>query len=250
MEGMRGTLTKRIMTVARWVGLSLVIASCSVSPRPEPPPVEQPPTLDTDGVSLFVCGPSCDMAGVAIHGAPGTVSHTNARGWAVNLDQQSPPVSFEVEDDGGFKVGIEGTVGSEFRLQLQLGDLRSKPLDFVLSSESETQIIPSDRALSDCLTVDPPDSLGIPTPGPTLSTLTVTNHCGEPVHVERVAMRVSDAAYAVRSAAGPFDLADGAASTVEVELTDATGDDEILFVEVSGPTYDRRPITLHSLDTP
>lgn len=231
-----------------WLSVLLLEQACNVSPRPEPPSAKQPPYVDVDQVDIVPCGGSCDTNGISIKASSGAVSDPDAKGWIVNLDRLEPPILFDVNQDGGFAVGVEASVGDEIRIQFRRDDLRSDPIDFVVSSDSQSPIEPSQRVLSPCLMLEPATHLGVASS--TVASLRVQNDCAEPVEVTRVAMRLPGTPYALRSSAGPFTIAAGGTDTVEVELTEATADDAILFIEVDVPAYDRRPITLYSVGVP
>jgi len=240
------------MRRAFWLGwLSVLLleqAACNVSPRPEPPSVEQPPYVDVDRVDIVPCGGSCDTNGISITASSGAVSDPDAKGWIVNLDRLDPPILFDVNPDGGFSIGVEASVGEEIRLQFRNESLRSEPIDFVVPSDSESSIERSKRELGPCLVLEPATHLAVGSSA--LASIRVENDCSETVEVTRVAMRLPNTPYDVRSSAGPFTIAAGATDLVEVELTEPTADDAILFIEVDVPAYDRRPITLYSLDAP
>jgi hypothetical protein len=237
-----------------WFGwlsvLLLELAACNVSPRPEPPPVEQPPYVDVDRVMLVPCGGSCDTDGISIEASAGAVSDPDAQGWIVNLDRLDPPIVFDVKQDGGFSIGVAASAGEEIRLQFRREGLRSDPIDFVVSSDSQSSIERSKRVLSPCLLLEPATQLGVMEPGSPLVSIRIENGCNEPVEVTQVALRLPDTPYSLRSSAGPFTIAASGMDLVEVELTEATTDDAILFIEVDAPAYDRRPITLYPVEGP
>lgn len=226
----------------RIASLCALIAAnaCNVSPRPEPPPV-QDPTLDPDRIVLVPCGGACDTDGTTVAARPGAASDPNATGWLVNLDTLDPPIFFEVEHDGSFSVGVQGALeGHELRIQLQRDDYRSAPVDFIVTSTAAIEL--SQRALGHCLTLLPPTHASV-TQGNT-TTIQLVNECADAIGVGRVAMRLPNSPYTVLSSVGPFTVEPGALASVEVTVSQSEAPDAILFIEMDTPEYDRRPITV------
>jgi hypothetical protein len=228
--------TLLMVPLVRWLaaGLVCLLASCVVSPQPDPPNLipERVASRSTRGDSFLVVG------------EPGSVL---ARGPAVvslaALDQPALPVLVSaVRSDGSFEVGpvIDLPMG-EVRLWARAADERTAGIDFAFASGS---LVPAPHALT-CLTIEPGDTLELEgVPGvEAVAQIELVNGCGADVIVESVALR-APAAFTL----GPVPPTVTTRAAIEVRFTPAApGDDleEVLLITVAGAERDRRSITLH-----
>jgi hypothetical protein len=216
-----------------------LIAGCSISPVPEPPVTQ--PTLD-GRVDIGSCA-TCDGP-LFLQGGPGAVGDATTI-WAVDLDQTTAPAFAGVASDGSYKLYMDGNVGDEIRLQARRGELRSTPVDIVVGNDSPLALAP--RPLADCFKVITDLVFGSQLAGAKTSrAIVLTQTCGAPLTLSRIALRVASSAFILTAPATPVALESGAELTVEVSYTAQPGavDEEILLVETSAPSKDRRAIAL------
>jgi len=216
-----------------------LVAGCSISPVPEPPVT--PPTLDTT-VGVAACA-TCD-APFILQGAPGAV-RDGTRIWAVNLDQTTPPVIADVAADGSYKLAMIGESGNEVRLQARRDDVRSTPVDVVLGNDSPLKN--ASRPFADCFRVITDLDFGLQSPGSKVTrSITLTQSCAAPLTVSRIALRAPSAALTFVAPSTPLVLASGAPLSIDVSYSASSGstDEEVLLVETSAPSKDRRAIDL------
>lgn len=218
--------------------LLVLLAGCSISPVPEPPAT--PPSLDSQ-VGVAFCN-SCD-APFILQGGPGAVRDAT-RVWAVNLDQTQPPVTVDVAEDGSYKLFIFGEVGNEVRLQARRDDQRSQPVDVVLANDGPLALAP--RPLASCFQVATDLDFGPQAPGDKVSrTITLTHTCAAPLTLSRISLRAPSTSLSIVAPATPLELGAGSVQ-IDVSYTAQPGgnDEEVLLVETSAPSKDRRAIDL------
>jgi hypothetical protein len=216
--------------------LVFAFAGCTGSPVPEPPNLE-PPALDRVTATPGSSG-STVVSGTAGAVAPGTMI------WGANLETNDPPSITPAGADGSFVLPLAWADGDEIRLQVRdTDDNRSRPVDVIVPG-----IIEPVRPLAGCLTLDPPLELDLGTTSvaaPETGAVAIDNGCGSTVTIVAVRSRSGSTAFET-SVAAPFDVADGASATVDVTFRPATTgpEEEILFLEVSAPSTERRPVTV------
>jgi hypothetical protein len=244
-------MSQRPRTLAESVALSCaLLASCSISTRPEPPPATPPetPTVDTTLVSLEPPCPMCTGTGTLdVVGQPGAASDPAAVLWAVNLDSSLAPSRRPVAPDGSFVARIDALAGDEIRLQLVKPTARSIPIDVVVTSGlGAVQLAP--KPLGDCLSLTPALELDLPNQSAPSAPLHVANHCAASIRIERIALRTAAAGASIQAPAAPFDLLPSTPVDVMIQFDSAAAAslEEILFVEASSPQRDRRAITLRA----
>ncbi len=219
----------RFLALILW----LTATGCVGTPLPQPPVLEPP---NPDGVLFNGSGST-----VGVVGSPGAVAPGIPELWLVNLDGVADPVLATVAEDGSFAVTFESADGDEVRMQARDGELRSDPVDVRVPDST-----PSVRSAA-CLVLDPPLELrfaGTPTGERTPGTITLENTCGAEARIDTADLR-RPAPFSVLDAT-PVIIADGATATLNVEFapTGRGTQEEILFVQITSPTADRRPITL------
>jgi hypothetical protein len=216
--------------------LLLILGACTGSPVPEPPNLA-PPALDRVSSMPSSSGSSI-LTGAAGAAEPGTFL------WAANLETADAPVTTPVAADGSFMLSVSFRDGDELRLQVRdTEDGRSRPVDVTTPDIAEVV-----RPLAGCLTIEPPLELDFgttPTGTPVTETLAIDNACGDTVTIAMVRSRSGSTSFATATTT-PIDVADGASASIEVSFVPATvgTQEEILFLEVSVPSTERRPITV------
>jgi len=213
----------------------LLAGACTGSPVPEPPNVDPPDLGRVEGM------PGSSGSSFVV-GAPGAAAPDTTL-WAVNLDGTLAPSTGMVAADGSFSVPLFFADGDEVRLQVRdaEGD-RSVPVDAVAPAMTAAP-----RSLADCLRLEPPLELdfgAVDVGGEATDVIRVTNDCGAEATVA-LRLRVGGGAFALVTG-GPLAVTDGEAADVTVSHgpSSAGPSEEILFIEASAPSADRRPVTL------
>jgi hypothetical protein len=234
LGGMTRTHTALVLF---WVTTACLLfgASCVLSPKPEPPMA----TIDVGEV--FLDPPTYGTART-IKGGPGAVEPAGAILRATNLDSDFPVVQREVEDDGSFELTIELEFidESEIRLQVIDDEVRSDPVDVVLSLD-DNSIELAQRALDDCLILDPSLELDLEES----ESIAVSNDCGEDVVLEPPRLRRAFPGVQVGAEhSWPLVLGDGESIEMSVDFEPDSDGELVVFLEASSPESDRRPVTL------
>lgn len=231
--------------VRRWAQLLLLLAAsaCSVNPVPEPP--ARPPGI-TGTIEVDRCT-ECDGK-IFLHGATENATEI----WAVNLDSSEPPSVVNVAADGTFSVAIGALSGHELRLQARSQSARSEPVDFLVPDSGA--LVPALRPLGGCLTAVLELDFGevdLLAPGASRSVI-VDNACADAVTLSSIGLRVPTPAFAVDAPVAPFVIPAGESVSLGVVFDPETSglSEEILLIEISNPSVDRRPVTLFGLGSP
>lgn len=212
----------------------LCATGCVGTPLPQPPALEAP---RAERIDYDVTGST-----LRFFGAPGTVAPGIPTLWVVDLDAAEDPLLVPVAADGSFASGLAVRDGDEIRMQARDGDARSRPVDVRVPVSGEIV-----RPTEGCLLLDPPfelrfddTSAGAGSEGVIL----VTNTCGVEARIETADLR-RPARFAV-STTVPLVIPDGGSAELTIEFTPGSSGlhEEILFLQVSSPEADRRPITL------
>lgn len=220
--------TRRLGTGLLGTLLAVLSISCIVGPRPEPPQA----TIDADRIN------DGWTYGATIIGSEGAASPVGALVRAYNLDSEIDPGEGLVDEEGRFEIDLLFVAGDEVRIQVISDEARSEPIDLLVGPDGSS-LSGVDRALGDCLTLDPPAQLDLDGS----SSLAVTNRCGEEITLEQPApRRAVEGLQLGEGVAWPATLPDGDSITVNVAVEMGTGE-EIFFIEASAPERDRRPIT-------
>ena len=216
-SGMRIVLSACLIALA-------TSGACTGTPQPDPP------NLDIRNVRVVpMRTPFVQVLGTAGAAAGGTVR-------VVNLDTMLPPVDTPVAADGSFELTIDGSTGNTLRLQVRDGARRSDPVD-VLAADPLALV---EHPIGGCLAIAPPFEAVLSGGS---ATIALTNGCGSPIALSRVALRVSGAPFEVVTA--PSSIAAGETVSIEVRALGASsGAEEILLVEVTAPSVDRFALTL------
>ena len=218
-----------------------VLASCTgdISPQPEPPVRQSPPTVDFGAVEATVDTFSNGFVG--LQGAPGSVSPPGATLRAVNLDNALDPVETVVAEDGSFDVDMSLSIGDEVRVQLFDGATRSDPIDVEVVDDEAPPVLAT-RALGDCLKLTPAAEIEL---AGGVGSVLVRNDCPEPVELGApYARRPVNGLDVGQNATWPMSLPVGGTTTVTVQWGASATTEEVVFIEAITPAGDRRPITV------
>jgi hypothetical protein len=218
-----------------------------------------PPNVNPDDVDGLVGAhpcelPSCDpLPALELQGEVGSVANPEgATIWVVNLDGVEPPVTAPVEPDGSFNIIVDGDIdvlqagglSEEYRLQVRTDDDRSEPIDFVADLSQRTLQV-SERPLAECFTIEPATELDFGSvSAPSSLEIILRNDCAEALTFEAVRLRAPTASFLAGTGPGSLDRGQDASVLVEFEPEHDGLLEEIMMVEASSPTRDRRPITL------
>jgi len=230
LRGMRSVLTGCLGAVV--IAAVLTFAGCVVSPIPEPP------QASLDIAKVF--GDSSGMRGITINGDPGAAEPVGATVRVYNLDSSDDPVDGVVEVNGSFIVELLVNEGDEVRLQIIDDEVRSDPIDAIFG-RSGTRPVPSERPLASCLILDPPAELALGAS----QAVVVENRCDEEVQIEEPTLRRPLTGIAIGAdRSWPEVLPQGGSVSVTVAVDAGWSEEDIFFIEASGPEHDRRPITV------
>ncbi|RLB65410.1 MAG: hypothetical protein DRI90_02110 [Deltaproteobacteria bacterium] len=236
---------ERQLTNQRWlVALTLVLAAacagCGISPKPQPP-------IPGSGFDFgqVITHETGTFGPKAIEGGPGAASPAGAVVRAVNLELPEDPVDGIIADDGSFEVELTLLEGNEVRLQIIDGDDRSEPIDVVVGPDDTSPTL-AWRALDDCLSLTPPLEID----SSVAQTIELHNGCGEVVTLIEPYLRRPVTGLTVGTGGTwPTQVDGDSAISVPVQFQAPTGTlEEVVFIEVTAPAADRRPITV--LPTP
>ncbi len=216
--------------------VALVSAGCVATPVPEPPLLDPPKTELVD--VNYTRGDKYQLTGNR-----GSATE-NALIWVVNLDSLDPPVLATITDDGSFVVTVEGEIGHELRLQVRQGDARSEPVDTIIRDDGGLREV----IRQDCLSLEPAFDLDFGTVTVSETTpgfIEVSNRCGVELTIDDLRLRVEPAPFFINTAP-PLSIPDRGAATIELGFTPGGPGqlEEILFLELSAPFTERRPVTL------
>ncbi|MEM9188927.1 MAG: hypothetical protein AAGF12_07110 [Myxococcota bacterium] len=209
---------------------------CTATPLPEPPNFE--PEINPEFVTTPSNGQFTRDIDIDVIGAPGAVEGGGSRIWILNLDaEESAPLERPVAVDGSFAARLRGTYGDVIRVEL-LPETSQGPIDLVTNLENAS-LLPARRPFADCLQANPRArfdfgdiAVGTTLPAP----ITIENACARLVF-EQPRLKFGDAGFRVAQV-------DDARITIEFAPTSAGDAVDILFIETSGPSRDRIPITL------
>lgn len=142
-----------------WIAISvLAVSACDISPQPVPPPEEREIRVD---VNLISIEPAPEPESVVIVGQPGAATPGSEAVEVSNLDTPGIVGGGPVASDGGFILTLPGTFDTTFRVQANLRDIYSMPVDVrgggVAGPVKET-LTPFDG----CLIVRSPRELAFP----------------------------------------------------------------------------------------
>lgn len=213
--------------------LTLWFCGCFGTPQPLPPNVE--PQIFEE--NLFAKGQNTNGP-IPISGRAGAVSPPESALRIFNLDNEEPPTTVSIDQDGSFYAEIRGAYGDEFRLEALLRGSRSSPVDIIVHRD---EILPAPRPLSHCFRTVP--EFLVEVPREQISTIQLINECSEPVVVESAGLRSPSAPFS-------FDTDVGTIAPNEREQIDIRflggwgGNEDILFLMVTEPVETRIPITL------
>ncbi len=134
-----------------------LLAACSISPQPVPPPVDEPISIQAELITVVDDGTG---AGVVMRGQPGAVTPGAEVLRAVNRITVGPAIDVPVLPDGGFELFVQGTSKDAFRAQARKGDSYSDPVDVQGLGDGTVAVV--DPGLGSCVQVDPPQEIVFP----------------------------------------------------------------------------------------
>lgn len=224
----------------RWVVVALVasLGACTANPLPDPPNVDPeivPEQIETPFDPAAARNTEFDLVGL-----PGSVRPfvEGTLVWILNLDRAgAEPVVRPVDPDGSFNARLSGALGDVVRIEL-LPLTDAGPIDLV-SNESNASLVRPRRPLGDCLSTMPDrvfDFGDVPVAAPLSAQIRIVNECGS-VFFESPRLHFGDRGFSVLEATS-------AGVTVEFAPDAASEHLDVLFIETSGPSRDRIPITL------
>jgi hypothetical protein len=152
-----------------------LLASCSISPQPVPPPVDDPISIQAELIKVEDDGAG---AGVWMRGLPGAVTPGAEVLRAVNRITIGPAIDVPVLPDGGFELFVQGTAKDAFRAQARKGDSYSDPVD--VQGLGDGAVVEIDPSSGSCVKVDPVREIVFPaTPvgGVEILPVLVRNEC-------------------------------------------------------------------------
>lgn len=210
---------------------------CAISPKPEPPEA----SLNLGGIKADAL--TVGLGDLDLVGEPGTAQPPGARIRAYALDQSEPRVEATVEADGGFVLPHVAGPGEEVRLQLITDTLRSEPADVVMGHQG-SPCLAAVRPLAACLELVPAKELELTSQ----NLVTVRNTCAGSVTLAAPRPRRELPELGLGATiAWPATLESGATLAIDIQVaTQASFDEEIIFVEATAPEHDRRPITVRT----
>lgn len=209
--------------------------ACGVTPVPDPPNALPPP--EPGDVVMDGSGSTTELVGTGL-GEPGSELRV------FRLDRLEEARRVSVDAAGSFRFPLTGVdLGEELRMSSHDGERRSTPVDVLFVDGPRFE--PSTRGLS-CLTLAPDVQLDlgeIAVGEPAMGRVEIRNDCLDPVDLEASA-RTPEPGVAIDAV--PASLAPGATGDLVVRLSaEAAGElERIVFVEVTSPVSDRRPLTL------
>lgn len=217
---------------------ALGVASCGVSPQPEPPAT---PVIDVARVTI-----ASGTGEVTLTGAVGAVTPGAGELSSIDLDAAGPIVRVAVAADGSFVATLPGHPSDWFRLQATRLGVRGVPVDVT----TQISIIPPDRLveipppLDDCFSVSPARELADLVPA-TTATVTLVNRCAADVTVGSLQLRAGAPSFGV-TAAAPLVVPIGGTRTFGVTYAPAaSGPTEgLLVLGLTAPVVGRRPLSL------
>lgn len=213
--------------------LALVGAGCVGTPIPQPPALDPP---DADLIRHEDFGTFAQLVGEAGAVVPGATL------WAMNLDGTLDPETTVAEADGSFMLSFFAIPGHEVRVQARDGDDRSRPVDLLVP---RGEVV---RATEGCLALEPALEVrlaaAVAVGASETRVVRVSNRCAGEAVFDVALRRPSDAWRVVTP--GPFSVPSGGAADVEVAFAPLSAGlhEEIVFLALSAPALDRRPITL------
>jgi hypothetical protein len=227
------TASRTFLSVA--LGLLGLVAGCVVSPQPSPPDF----TLTGDLIGLTPVEAATDTL-VGFSAAPGTVHPAQGVVVVTNLDAHDAPSFAQVKPDGSFAIALSGGSGQSFRFQAKSGDVRSQPFDLVVAPSGDG--ITALTAGPACLAVTPALWLSLDGAGDARS-LVIENKCAGAVALAAPHLRRGLAGFSF-SPTAPLTLLAGGSSTLTVHGGAGAEVEDVLDLDVTGPTLDHRAVTL------
>jgi hypothetical protein len=223
--------------------------------------------LDSDQVTTLADSRGTETEMVHVVGGPGSASPPGATVRVYNLDSDAPAVETAVRDDGSFDVYVSASPTDELRIQVIADSSRSEPAD-TGPEEIDTTATPSGGGAppdylggggtggqpgavggldsAGCVLLDPPAELVVEQTG----TLQVTNRCDYAIQLASPYLRVASPDITLGAErVWPAALEPGASLLFTVAIAPGSAFvEEIFFVTVSAPDYERHAITLRTPD--
>ena len=164
------------------VTLSILAATCVVSPQPEPPSID----AERITVALTSLDPEDpDPDTVTLTGAEGAASPAGSVLSLIDIDDVRAWTEIIIQTDGSFQVTFRGRPGHELRLQIATDSARSAPLHMVVPDE-DGPVVPVSNPLGACLFIAPSSDVDV---GDValgdvgMQTVTVRNECDAAVEI-------------------------------------------------------------------
>jgi hypothetical protein len=179
------------------------------------------------------------MRFLGVIGDPGAAAPAGATIVLYNLDDQNPPVSGLIEENGSFNIPMAVDPGNELRFHIMGDGFRSDPFD-VIAGLSGTNPAPVERVFDDCVLLEPAAQVFL-ADGDTVEVDNVCDHDVElaPPRLRRpltgIELGVAGRSYPV--------MQPGESVTYDVHVQSDWDIEEIFFITVMSPEHDRRPIT-------
>jgi len=224
------------VTASRFLlSMCFVAAGCVVSPQPSPPDF----VLDGDRIGLR---PGVELVAsvIGFEAGPGAVDPPEGVVVVTNLDDASAPSFAAVQADGSFAVAAPGQSGQRFRFQAKSANRRSQPFDVAVGSSGEDLSALASAAA--CLTLEPSLWAALDGAGDARS-IVIMNQCSGPVALGAPRLRRGVAGFSF-SPTGPVNLAAGAVTTITIHAGPGAEVEDVLFLDASTPTLERRAVTL------
>jgi hypothetical protein len=240
-----------------------VSPACNATPVPEPPELSpensvnapNPDSLSLGGQAALDAnkfGPS----GVALTGEPGSVPG-GAVVRATYLNGKEPPSTTVAAANGSFSIAVAVEANPVIRLQVEVGELRSQPVDVTVSEDGSLRAV----TRFECLTVSASGGardaasleldLGSAPVGEELTgELVIRNECEGPVTLSLPALRVNEPAFAVDPL--PTSVAVGERERFAVSFAPANlgrAENILLFSVSLGDRRERYAVTLTAVGT-
>jgi hypothetical protein len=240
-----------------------VSTACNATPVPEPPELSPENSVNAPNPDHLSLGDQAALApskfgpsGVALTGEPGSVPG-GAVVRATYLNGREPPSTTVAAANGSFSIAVAVEANPVIRLQVEVGELRSQPLDVTVSEDGSLRAVTRFECLTVSASGDTRDAasleldLGRAPLGEALSgELVIRNECEGPVTLSLPALRVNEPAFAV--APLPTSVAVGESERFGVSFAPAIlgrAENILLFSVSLGDRRERYAVTLTAVGT-
>ncbi|APR85237.1 Hypothetical protein A7982_10586 [Minicystis rosea] len=218
------------------LSVGALVAGCGVSPQPSPPDS----ILEGNLITVQPDTAVGDEGMIFFHAGPGSVDPPSGIVVITNLESNEGPSFASVSADGSFDIAVPGNPGDAFRFQVKSGLARSQPFDLAVNAMGNalTEVLDEPP----CLVLDPARWAALEGPGEERD-LVIRNACNGTVSIAAPRLRRGLAGFSF-SPASPIALAAGDTTTLTLHAENGAEREDVLFLDVTGPTASRRAITL------